>query len=135
MTNEQKSAIANLRGKGCGYKKIGQMLGINENTVKTYCKRHGLAGIAVSAVPLAEEHCKGCGIPIIQSPGRRKKDFCSDFCRNRWWNTHLDLVERKAFYSFTCPECGRTFESYGNNRRKYCSRACANAARRNRDGR
>ena len=124
MTNEQKSSIADLREKGCGYKKIGRIMGINENTVKTYCKRHCLGGVAVIAAPPDVECCKECGSPINQRPGRKKKLFCSDVCRTRWWNAHLDLVNRKANYEFVCPACGKPFTDYGNAHRKYCSHEC-----------
>ena len=130
LTDEQKKAISALRGQGCGYKKIGQTLGISDNTVKAYCKRVGLGGVAVRSSPKAGSMCAYCGTPLTQIPGRKAKRFCSDACRNRWWNSHLSQVNRRAFYSFTCPECGKVFESYGNRHRKYCSRDCASKARR-----
>ena len=65
--------------------------------------------------------CNCCGKPVAQNPGRKEKKFCSDACRTRWWNSHLDLVKRKAIYHFTCPTCGREFTAYGNAHRKYCS--------------
>ena len=68
--------------------------------------------------------CGYCGAPIIQTPGRKKKKFCSDHCRNHWWNTHLDLVDRRANYEFVCQTCGKPFTAYGNAHRKYCSRGC-----------
>ena len=37
MTNEQRAAIMEYRKNGCGYKKISQLTGISENTIKTYC--------------------------------------------------------------------------------------------------
>ena len=36
MTNEQKKRIAELRGTGISYAKIGEALGISGDTVKTY---------------------------------------------------------------------------------------------------
>ncbi|MCD2436127.1 hypothetical protein LQE88_09040 [Acidaminococcus sp. NSJ-142] len=36
----------------------------------------------------------------------------------------LDLVKRKAVYTFTCPASGKEFTIYGNRRRKFCSHAC-----------
>ena len=125
MTNEQRAAIAESRKNGCGYKKISQLTGISENTIKTYCKRNGLGGTAVPA-PAAEggTACKCCGAPITQTPGRKFRKFCSDRCRNSWWNSHLDLVNRKANYEFVCPTCGKPFTAYGNANRKYCSHSC-----------
>ena len=125
MTAEQRTAIAGYRGICYGYKKISQLMGMNENTIKTYCKRNGLGGNAAQALSAEEgKTCKCCGKPIIQMPGRKVKKFCSDRCRNRWWNTHLDLVTRKANYEFICPTCGKPFTAYGNANRKYCSHSC-----------
>lgn len=125
MTGEQRTAIAGYRGIGYGYKKISQLIGVSENTIKTYCKRNGLGGVAAPARSAEEGSvCKCCGKPIVQMPGRKARKFCSDKCRNRWWNTHLELVNRKAIYEFVCPACGKPFTVYGNAHRKYCSHEC-----------
>lgn len=76
------------------------------------------------AAPPTDHLCEQCGRPIIQNPGRKRKRFCSDACRNKWWNSHLDLVKRKAVYTFTCLACGKKFTVYGNSHRKFCSHAC-----------
>ena len=112
MTDEQRSVIVEYRKEGLGYKKISRLTGICESTIKTFCHRNGC-----------------CGKPIIQYPGRKEKKFCSDSCRNRWWNSHLHLVKRKAMYDFVCPTCGKSFSAYGNRNRKYCSHECYIEAR------
>ena len=129
MTNEQRAAIAEYRKNGYGYKKISQLTGICESTVKTYCQRNGLGGKAREAMPeaaqeITEKTCLCCGKTVIQHPGRKEKKFCSDSCRNKWWNSHLHLAKRKAMYDFICPTCGRSFSAYGNRNRKYCSHEC-----------
>ncbi len=126
MTDTQKVLIANLRGKGYGYKKIAQVTGISENTVKSFCRRNSFPVTATVNTPNPDnEHfCLGCGVPLTQERGRKIKKFCSDRCRNKWWNAHLDQVKRKAIYEFTCPTCGVTFSAYGNANRKYCSHTC-----------
>ena len=68
--------------------------------------------------------CEQCGKPIEQNTGRKRKRFCCDACRNKWWNAHLELVKRKAVYNYTCPACGKKFTVYGNSHRKFCSHAC-----------
>ena len=121
MTDKQKIQIESLRNEGKGYKKIAQALGMSENTVKSYCKRNNLV------VPVKEEGkgvCKCCGVTVTQNEGRKKKIFCSDRCRMKWWNSHLDQVKRKANYSFVCPTCHKEFSAYGNSSRKYCCHAC-----------
>ena len=125
MTDNQKTAITEYRRNGCGYKKISQLTGVSENTIKTFCKRNGLGGIAASAHGAGDGNaCKCCGAPITQVPGRKARKFCNDRCRARWWNRHLDLVNRKANYDFVCPACGKAFSVYGNAHRKYCCHEC-----------
>lgn len=127
MTDAQKIQIGKLRGAGLGYKKIAEQMGLSENTVKTYCRRHGLGGNMThlqTVVQFEKHHCLCCGTPVQQTPGRKEKKFCSDSCRNKWWNSHLDKVERKANYEFVCPHCKKPFIAYGNKNRKYCSHEC-----------
>ena len=62
-----------------------------------------------------------CGKEVVQPGGRKEKKFCSDKCRNKWWNSNLDKVNRKANYEFICPHCKKPFSAYGNKNRKYCS--------------
>lgn len=129
MTNREKSQIGEMRKNGMGYKKIAQALGLCEGTVKTYCHRNGMAGVS-TAVPetvrttISQKACKCCGAMVLQFPGRKEKKFCSDTCRNKWWNTHLGEADRKAMSSYICPTCGRAFSAYGKRNRKYCSHAC-----------
>ena len=118
MKDEQKRQIIALRRDGVGYGGIASQLGLSINTVKSFCRRHSLA------TPPTESVCEQCGRPIEQTPGRKRKRFCCDACRNKWWNSHLDLVKRKVVYTFTCPTCGKEFTVYGNRLRKFCSHAC-----------
>lgn len=118
MIDEQKQNIIALRRDGEGYGQIAATVGISINTVKSFCRRHSLAAKKVASV------CEQCGQSIEQNPGRKRKRFCCDACRNKWWNSHLELVKRKAVYTFTCPTCGEEFTVYGNRRRKFCSHAC-----------
>ena len=125
MTDTQRAAIAEYRRSGYGYKKISQLTGVCESSVKTYCRRNGLTGSAEEAPRgISEKTCQCCGKTVIQYPGRKEKKFCSDACRNKWWNSHLNLVNRKAMYDFVCPTCGKPFSAYGNRNRKYCSHEC-----------
>ena len=125
MNDTQKLQIQKLRKEGYGYGKIAEKLGININTVKTYCRRHCLNGVAVeSKKESMKKTCLCCGIPVTQIAGRKEKKFCSDKCRNKWWNSNLNQVNRKANYEYICPYCKKPFIAYGNKNRKYCSHAC-----------
>ena len=134
MTNEQKNRISSLRKEGHSYSQVAQELGINENTVKTFCRRNGLTGDA-GKMPepvfqgITQKPCRQCGKTVIHYPGRKEKKFCCDACRNKWWNSHLGQVKRKAMYEYTCPSCGSTFYAYSNRNRKYCSHECYVEAR------
>ena len=125
MTDDEKQKIRTYRESGHTYKEIAENLGISLGSVKVYCSRNKIMvkrsqGNAITP----DSVCENCGLPVMQTPGRKKKRFCSDACRNRWWNEHTDKVNRKAVYSFECGCCGRKFESYGNAGRKYCSHEC-----------
>ena len=129
MTDNQKIQIARLRTGGAGYGKIAQELGLSPNTVKSYCRRNNISGSSETAKAADAEKtevcfCENCGKEIRQIFGHKKKRFCCDVCRNKWWNAHLDLVKRKAVYKYNCPACGTEFEVYGNSRRKYCCHEC-----------
>lgn len=118
MTENEKKRVSELRSAGLGYTAISKQLSISVNTVKSYCRRNSLPSLK------ATKTCEQCGKPIVQNPKYKPKRFCCDACRNKWWNSHLHLVKRKAIYTFTCPACGREFQKYGEKRVKYCSHQC-----------
>lgn len=130
MTPDEKSRLTAMRIEGSSYAEIADALGISKNTVKTFCRRNGLTpeveGMPVEITPAhtTDRLCPQCGKPVIQPEGRKQKKFCSDTCRNRWWNSHMDMVKRKAIYEYTCPTCGSAFTAYGNSHRKYCCHEC-----------
>ncbi len=126
MTKEQRTKIEKLRADGQSYGAIAQELAISLNTVKSYCRRNHLSSTVTDQKVLAETGtiCKNCGKPLIQNAGRKKKKFCSDHCRNKWWNSHLDKVNRKAIYDYVCPYCKQPFQAYGNKNRRFCSHKC-----------
>ncbi len=123
MTKEQKAIISSMRDKGVGYGTIARRLGISENTVKSYCRRRVQKKQTVQQDNI-EHRCLYCGVPVKQNEGRKEKKFCSDKCRNKWWNSHLDMVDRRAIREITCANCGKTFTVYGNAPRKYCCHEC-----------
>ena len=129
MITEQKSQISALRAQGCGYSTIAKSMELNKDTVKSFCRRNGIAGIR--AVKQAEQQncCPQCGKKLIQAEKQKPRRFCSAKCRQAWWNAHQDLVKQKAVYSYVCPTCGKPFTAYGNSHRKYCSHQCYVQAR------
>lgn len=132
MTNEQREKITALRHQSFGYTAIANSVGLSKDSVKAYCRSHGLAGEKAESHSLAEvptQLCLNCGKTLIQFPRRKQKKFCCPECRTAWWNAHPDAVKQKAVYTFICPECGKKFTAYGNAKRKYCSHDCYIAAR------
>lgn len=123
MTNEQKLLIEAYRRNGVGYKQIAKELELSPNSVKSYCRRNNLSNEALKQND-EESSCEQCSKIIQQIKGRKRKRFCSDKCRNQWWNSHLEQVKRKAVYEYVCPVCSKAFSVYGNSKRKYCSHAC-----------
>ena len=126
MTDAEKERIQNMRKEGMGYSRIAKALGLSDNTVKSYCRRNNLTGVVEISQPQTAETgiCRCCGKVVLQIPGRKEKKFCSDSCRTKWWNSHLDQVKRKAVYDFECTFCKKKFSAYGNPHRKYCSHRC-----------
>ncbi|AWW25938.1 RNA polymerase subunit sigma-70 [Acetobacterium sp. KB-1] len=127
MTNEQKDQIHELRILGISYSKIADDLNLSENTVKSYCRRHNLGKDMIkksTAVLDEKDTCKQCGKPFKQESKGRHKKFCSENCRRLWWKTNESQIKRKSYYSQVCLECGKTFKSYGNTKRKFCSHDC-----------
>ena len=65
MTNEQQEKIRRLRLNGIGYAKVANELGLSKETVKSFCRRNGLAGRAedMSAKQKEKEGviCRNCG--------------------------------------------------------------------------
>lgn len=120
MTNEQKRMVSELMGKGYGYKKIASLMGLSDNTVKSFCHRKKQD----TAVTGGKHYCPNCGVEVRQNSGRKEKRFCSDKCRSAWWNSHQSQLGRKKVREFICCTCGKFFTGYGKADRKYCSHKC-----------
>ena len=129
LTDAQKSAILNYRSAGLGYKAIADKLSLSRETVRSFCVRHSddleaIDSVNADFLESAQEPCKNCGKPVGQREKTKHRLFCSDGCRQSWWNAHPDAVKKRAVYEYTCPYCGGVFAAYGNSHRKYCSHAC-----------
>ena len=129
MTDREKEMIRELPIKGLSYSKVAETTGLNLETIKSYCRRNGLGGQGKNLAKINDDTCKymickNCGAQVEQRTKRKKKLFCCDACRSHWWNAHTYMVERKAYYTFTCLHCGKEFQAYGNNKRKYCCHEC-----------
>ena len=125
MTKQEIETLNLMRSHDKSAADIAIALELSVNTVRSYIRRHP----PKDAVQVG---CRQCGKPVMQHKGKKAKYFCSDRCRNAWWNAHPEKVQRKAYYRLACRFCGKEFVSYGNKNRKYCSRLCYADARRSR---
>lgn len=66
MTDGEKQKIITMRRDGAGYGQIAAAVGISINTVKSFCRQHGLAA------KTAESVCEQWGRPVKQNPGRKR---------------------------------------------------------------
>ena len=118
ITEIRKDAIFTMRQQGYSYSEIAKRLFVSSNTVKSLCYRSGIKVPPLSAS--SSDSCKNCGASLAQNSNGRKSAFCSDQCRYTWWNQH----RRRQPYRLICFQCGKPFISYGNRKRKFCSREC-----------
>ena len=133
MTDQERNQIRSYQLDGLTPKQISVLTGIAQNTVKVHCHRYPVSDADIS------DHkglCRHCGRPLIQTPHKKAKRYCSDKCRMAWWKENEAKLNKKAFYRIVCQHCGSVFESYGKAGRKYCSRGCYAIARKkvNSDG-
>ena len=124
MTAEEKVKVTQLFKDGYTIGEISSITAININTVKSFCRR-----CKASLLITEKDVCKQCGKELHHVPGKRKKVFCDEHCRNAWWNNHSDELAGNMDYDRTCPVCDKKFTSK-RKESKYCSRACYYASRR-----
>lgn len=117
-----------LRKSGMSNRKIAEYTGIPYEKVRYQCKKQDCDSVLVDeelpAKIKSREACAYCGKPVTQNEhsAGRKKRFCCDECRRKYWKIHRPDQKRnpKAIYTKVCAYCGKTFEVYGNKNRKYC---------------
>lgn len=130
MKTDEKNKIVSLRKEGRSMTEIADELGLSRNTVKSFCRRHGLTGdaqsmpeVSITDAPI-EKNCLCCGKPMLVLPGRKERKYCSDACRMHAWNTSLGQTRLNGMLEYSCPACGKAFYAYPTRKRKYCSHEC-----------
>ena len=121
MKKQDIKIIHEMLQQGKSSKEISLAVGISSSTIRSHVRRHPEF--------YGGKLCRNCGQTMVQPIGRKVKHFCSDKCRMAWWNSHREQVQKKTYYTLVCAHCGKEFESYGNQKRKYCSRNCYVIAR------
>ena len=69
---------------------------------------------------------------FLQICGEYRLFLCAEYgtyqqiCKTRYiqFAINNDELKKRAVYDFKCQNCGKPFQAYGNNHRKYCSRKC-----------
>lgn len=120
MTKAQKEIILSMRKQKATYATISQEVGIPVNTIKSFCSRNGIS----AEKPRPQNMCKHCGAALTETPGTKPRLFCSDSCKQAWWNKHRTERVSKKMTAHTCPTCGKVFTDYVGANRKYCSQEC-----------
>lgn len=133
MNNFQRTQIWSLRKQGLGYGEVAMAVGLSKDSIKKFCQRNPeLRGYGKSPQMMIEErvkngtYCQECFQPmVVKSTGRPKK-FCSAKCRKANWDSHQEEHDKSktAYTELTCHYCGRSFLSYANPKRKFCSHKC-----------
>lgn len=129
MTSVQKESIKLMRSQGLSYRAVSERTGIGYEAVKSFCRRNGLTGFGsdiLKGFNGGEKYlfCKNCGNRLMQQKNMKRRVFCCDTCRVKWWSAHPEMINRKAVYHFECSYCGKPFTAYGNSGRKYCCHEC-----------
>jgi len=119
MTQEEKIRVRELRQNGISYSNISQATGLSLNTIKSFCLRNGMTSSKREEGPT----CLNCGKRLRKSHFKPRK-FCSDGCRNMWWNKRRYLRHSEKMKEYICPVCGERFYDYSSKNRKYCSQSC-----------
>ena len=85
MTDLQKEQIKTLRLQGIGYVKIGEMLGISDNTVRKFCSDACRTAWwnshpdCVDRKAVYAYTCAHCGKPFT-AYGNKERKYCSRNC-------------------------------------------------------
>lgn len=120
LETHQKERVIELRRRGHSFGEIAEQVDISRNTIKSLCHR-----LKIEPIQLGTEAqdgiCLHCQIPFTPVTGKK---FCSTNCRLSWWHANPQRLNRKAIYTFTCPNCQQPFSAYGNSKRKCCTHAC-----------
>ena len=76
MKLQQREAIHQLREGGQSYASIAEFLGISVNTIKSYCRRNDLGGIALStAESMNETFCGNAVHRLSKYPEKSKSNI------------------------------------------------------------
>ena len=120
MTDSEKKQVAMLRDQGFTYPQIAEKMGLGVSTIKMYFQRGKTPSDNVVT-------CLQCKKPLEKNAPRKKK-FCSDKCRVKWWIEHPERLSNDQQHLYQCPVCRKDFYSF--KPAKFCSPSCYHRSRR-----
>ena len=100
MTAEETIIVTDRRHHGLGYKRISVFTEISVNTIKAFCHRLQVCGAdnannaRTTDIASAQTFCRGYGKAIESVPKQKRRQFCSDSSRMKWWNNHQEQIIR-----------------------------------------
>ena len=86
LSKNEQEKISNMRRLGFGYRRIANFLGLNPMAVKYYLGKTWTGEEEISTSISIKDLCPNCGIPVVQTPHKRRKIYCSDKCRLQSWH-------------------------------------------------
>ena len=100
MTNEQRIRIRELRAQGFGYTSIAKAVGLSKDSVKAFCRNHGLAGIKAEYQITAEGRTATytTTITVLDYAVPSIRQFSAERCNSDGSAAQLDGT--KVRYSF-----------------------------------
>lgn len=122
MTSDEKAKVRKMKIEGKSYFQIAEELKVSENTIKSFCRRNNLQDTQATKEKFT--HCQNCKKELDLIEKQKPKKFCCEDCRLQWWSKNRDKLKKRAIYDLKCKFCEKTFESYGNQKRKYCGHEC-----------
>lgn len=110
MTDAQKEQVRYLRCEGLGYGAIATRLGISENTVKSFCRRNNLTGVA-SKEPVVV--CRNCAGRFLNTPRENRENFAPRLAAAHGGSCTRSLSIKPPSIRLPAPIAGRNFRAMG----------------------
>lgn len=137
--NAEQETVRHLRLNGLECCEISEQTGIPVGQVIVYCLQLGLPTSGICRLGFSEEEeewlryrkreptsmrCPVCDRVMEQSQRGRRKKFCSNTCRDKWWNREKRRDESGE--EITCENCGKKFPvaKAAQQKRRFCCREC-----------
>ena len=98
MVRKVRKVIPFLRRQGMGYGEIAKELNLKKGYVKNFCRIHHIGGfpeeyrLNVSEAQHRGEACLYCGMPLKQPKVGRKRMYCDNACRKRFYYSKGDGI-------------------------------------------